>query len=136
MVSIDNKWSHCFRARRDFLYAGLGVTLLNVFMACFSFWAWCNQPPNDPVNMPGVISLFLAFITLGFWLLLFYIRYRLNVNDAGLFQVGVIARKQIRFADVKELKWREVVQVSRTREELILEGVERRQGVPRCPSVE
>lgn len=102
----DNTWTHSFRARRDFRNVGLANILLMGGMTCFSIWAWINQPPNDPVNMPGVISLFIAFTSLGIWLLLFYFRYRLYVNDAGLLQVGVIVRKQIRFESVKELKWR------------------------------
>jgi hypothetical protein len=106
MLSIDEKWSLCYRAKRDFRNVGIACTLLMSGMACLSIWAWCNQPPNDRVNMPGVISLFFAFTTLGIWLFLFYIRYRLCVNDAGLLQIGVIARKQISFERVNELKWR------------------------------
>jgi nitrate reductase gamma subunit len=105
MSFMNKEGSHCFRLRPFYRNIGIAGIAFMGGMACLSIWAWFHQP-NAQVNMPGVISGFLAFTTLYVWLLLLYLRYRLYVNNAGLLQVGVMTRKRIRFDGVNELKWR------------------------------
>ncbi len=85
---------------------GLSVILVAGGMTIVSLIAWCTQPPNDPVRMPFVITIFFLFTLLGVYLLLLHTRYRLLVADSMLRQIGVFRDNQVDLDAVDELKWR------------------------------
>jgi hypothetical protein len=103
---MEEEWTHCYRMRPYFRNVGLAVIALSGGMAIFSYVAWINQPANNKVKMPAVITGFLLFAALGIYLLLLYYRYRLFVNKSSLRQVGVLYDKYIDLSFVDELKWR------------------------------
>lgn len=103
---MDKLWTHCFRLRPHFQIVGLAIAVLCSGLACFAYVVSTRPAPNNANNMAGLIFLFLGFASIGLWLFLSHVRYRLFLNDNELLQVGVILRRRIRFNTVKELKWR------------------------------
>ena len=99
-------WIHCYRISPSLRNVGLLLMLLAGGMTVVSLIAWWTQPPNDPANMPFVITSFCLFTLLGAYFLLWYTRYRLYVGESLLRQVGAFRDNQVDLNAVTELKWR------------------------------
>lgn len=103
---MKHESTQCYRMRPSLGGIGFSVTLLAGGMAICTFVAWCNQPANNPANMPAVIAGCLAFTTLGLYLLLRYYRYRLFVGDSSIRQTCILRDQQADLSAIDEVKWR------------------------------
>jgi hypothetical protein len=81
-------------------------TALTTGMTLFSVAAWLQQPVNNPVKMPIVISIFLLFSALYIYFLLLYHKYRLFVSDSSIRQTGILRDKHVDLSMIHELNWR------------------------------
>lgn len=102
--------THSFRASPYFRNIGWVCTAFFLVVGFVStFAAFFNIDGSFP--RPRLFALVFAifwssFVLLGVWLLSFYHRYRLFVDDSTLRQVGVLREQRAAFDRVNELKWR------------------------------
>jgi hypothetical protein len=102
---MNESWKHCYRLRASLRNLGLFGSAFTFGMTVLSVIAWNQQPANDAVKTPFVISIFVLFTLLYVYFLLLYLRYRLFIGDSSVRQMGVFEDKLVDLSKLHELKW-------------------------------
>jgi hypothetical protein len=102
--------SKALRAGRQYFWVGIiGVVLFStaaIFGVAVSLRNIDHSFPH-PIAFAICIGVEFAFFTaLSAYLLRFYFKYRLLVDDLSVMQVGVFTTKRISIADIQSMTWR------------------------------
>ena len=100
----------CYRLGRKYLFIGVICTILFMVMGVWSvsaaYWNVDGSFPNPTLHALVYAVFWSAFTGLGLWIIVAYIRERLSVSTSGVTQQACVFRRQMQFADVRQVMWK------------------------------